>query len=329
MARWCAMLLDVKGAFLCGNFEDGEKIIMEIPQGFECFYPKNAVLLLLKTIYGLKQAALAFWRELLKAFRHMEYRRSKADPCLSFRWTALGLILWLSWVDDCLIGGKDEGVKIAKGQMMDLFDCDDVGELKEYVGCKIDYDRKVGSMKLTQPVMIQSFNDEFDLPEGKSSNTPAIPGTVMSEGKVINQVEGQVQSTYRTGVGKLLHMMRWSRPETMNSVRELSRFADRALVSHMMAMYQVMKYCRNTPERGLLLKPTMRWDGNPILLFEITGYSDSDWAKDPITRRSVSGWSTFLFDSPISMKSKMMTIVALSVTSEKESTCIPYVITCA
>jgi hypothetical protein len=51
-----------------------------------------------------------------------------------------------------------------------------------------------------------------------------------------------------------------------------------------MAMYRVMKYCRNTPERGLLLKPTMRWDGSPMLLFEITGYSDLDWAKDPITR---------------------------------------------
>jgi hypothetical protein len=202
MARWCAMLLDVKGAFLCGN---GEKIYMEIPQGFERFYGKNSVLLLLKTIYGLKQAALAFWRELLKAFRHMEYGRSKADPCLYFRWTAFGLILWLSWVDDCLVGGKDEGVKKAKAHMMDLFDCDDVGELKEYVGCKVDYDRNAGTMKLTQPVMIQSFQDEFELPEGKSSNTQAIPGTVMSEGEVINQVDDKIQSTYRSGIGKLLH----------------------------------------------------------------------------------------------------------------------------
>jgi hypothetical protein len=53
------------------------------------------------------------------------------------------------------------------------------------------------------------------------------------------------------------------------------------------------------------------------MLFEIIGSSDSDGAKDPDTRRSVSGWSTFLFDSPISMKSKMMPIVALSVTEAK------------
>jgi hypothetical protein len=214
----------------------------------------------------------------------MEYGRSKADPCLYFRWTALGLILWLSWVDDCLVGGKDEGVKKAKGQMMKLFDCDDVGELKEYVGYKVDYDQAAGTMKLTQPVMIQSFQDEFELPEGKPSNTPAIPGTLMSRGEERNQVNNdEIQSTYRSGVGKLLHMMRWTRPEIMNLVRELSRFAGRALLSHVMAMYQVMKYCRNTPERGLLLKPTMRWDGSPMLLFEITGYSDSDWAKGPIT----------------------------------------------
>jgi hypothetical protein len=87
------MLFHVKRAFLCGNFENGENIYMEVPQAFEGFYAKNTLRLLLKTIYGLKQAALAFWRELLKAFRHTEYGRSKADPCLYFRWTALGLIL--------------------------------------------------------------------------------------------------------------------------------------------------------------------------------------------------------------------------------------------
>jgi hypothetical protein len=47
MTGWCAMLLDVKGAFLCGNFENGKQIYTEVPQGFHQFYPKNAVLLVL------------------------------------------------------------------------------------------------------------------------------------------------------------------------------------------------------------------------------------------------------------------------------------------
>jgi hypothetical protein len=215
------MLLNVKGAFLCGNFENGEHIYMEVPQGFERFYSANAVLLLLKTIHGLKQAALAFWRELLlKAFRSMKYGRSNADPCLYFMWTALGLILWRSWVDNCLVGGEEGGLK-AKASMIELFDYDNVGKRKEYVGCKIDKDQEAGTMRLTQPVMIQSFKDEFELPEGKSSNRPAIPGTVMSEGEVKNQVNDKIQSTYQSGDGKLLHIMRWTRPEIMNSVMEL------------------------------------------------------------------------------------------------------------
>jgi hypothetical protein len=34
---WTAGLIDVQGAFLCGNFKDGEEIYIEVPEGFERF----------------------------------------------------------------------------------------------------------------------------------------------------------------------------------------------------------------------------------------------------------------------------------------------------
>jgi hypothetical protein len=49
-----------------------------------------------------------------------------------------------------------------------------------------------------------------------------------------------------------------------------------------------------------------------MMLFEITG--DTDWANYTDTCQSVCGCSTFLFDAPMSMKSKMMPIIALLVT---------------
>jgi len=52
----------VKGAFLLGDFEDNVTIYMEIPQGFKQWYRTDEVWLLLQTIYGTKQAAMAFWR---------------------------------------------------------------------------------------------------------------------------------------------------------------------------------------------------------------------------------------------------------------------------
>ena len=41
------------------------------------------------------------------------------------------------------------------------FDCDEVGKLNEYVGCKINFNQEEGWIKLTQPVLLQSFEDEF------------------------------------------------------------------------------------------------------------------------------------------------------------------------
>ncbi len=57
-----AHVVDVKGAFLYGEFKNGEKIYIKILLGFEQFYPSNTVLLLKKTLYEFKQAAMAFYR---------------------------------------------------------------------------------------------------------------------------------------------------------------------------------------------------------------------------------------------------------------------------
>ncbi len=62
MASMLAHVMDVKGAFLHEEIEDGEIIHVKVPQGFEKHFPEGSVLLLLKCLYGLKQAAKAFWR---------------------------------------------------------------------------------------------------------------------------------------------------------------------------------------------------------------------------------------------------------------------------
>ena len=62
MAEWSAHVLDVKGAFLDGLFEDGEAICMKVPEGFERRCPSDMALLLLRALCGLKQSACAFWK---------------------------------------------------------------------------------------------------------------------------------------------------------------------------------------------------------------------------------------------------------------------------
>jgi hypothetical protein len=73
-----------------------------------------------------------------------------------------------------MIAGKKEAVMRAKEQLKRHFTLDEQGELKEYVGCKIERSLADRWMKLTQPVMIQSFTDEFDLP----TETTALPAGI-------------------------------------------------------------------------------------------------------------------------------------------------------
>ena len=63
---------------------------------------------------------------------------------------------------------------------MQFFDCDYVGNMDEYVGCKIW--REEGSFTCTQPVMLQSFKDNFDLPT-RATNTPGEPGKTLIKSK--------------------------------------------------------------------------------------------------------------------------------------------------
>jgi hypothetical protein len=224
------------------------------------------------------------------------------------------LVCWLLWVDDCLILGDKDLVEKSKDAMKELFECDDLGEMHEYVGCKIERNLDERWVKLTQPVMLQSFQDEFELDEHRRNpRTPAEAGDVLEKGPDEKLMPKTEQKKYRSGVGKLLHMMRWTRPEIHNRVRELSRFMSGATSEHMAAMKKTMKYCVSTPMRGLKLNPTDVWDGTREFKFKVKGKSDSEYAKD-LTRKSVNGWSVWLCNAPVSHKSKMMPIVALSVT---------------
>lgn len=65
---------------------------------------------------------------------------------------------------------------------------------------------------------------------------------------------------------------------------KLSRFMIETILAHMKLMKQVVKYVASTLVCGLLLKPNVKWDGNPEFEFEILGKSDLDYAKDRATR---------------------------------------------
>ena len=70
-------------------------------------------------------------------------------------------------------------------------------------------ERKERTLKFMQPVLLQSFVDKFELPT-QSYKTPAIPGSVLKPGEKDQVLIKEKITKYRSGVGKLMHMMQYS-----------------------------------------------------------------------------------------------------------------------
>ena len=105
-----------------------------------------------------------------------------------------------------MVWGKAEQANKEKDGFVSRFDCDEIGEVKEYVDCKIDKDVKNNMFKFAQPVMIQSFRDELELIKEctKTPVTPGDPGTVLVKAEDKDKINQKWQTYYRSGVGKLL-----------------------------------------------------------------------------------------------------------------------------
>jgi len=167
---------------------------------------------------------------------------------------------------------------------------------------------------------LQSYRDEFDILKLKKFNTPAAPGTVLrkpDEGDKLLTPAKQTQ--YHSGVGKGMHMMQYSRPDTYNAVRDLARHMMKVTQGHYDAMLRMMKYVDDTSDRGLVLNPTRKWDGNKEHEFIISGRSDSDFAKDTQTQKSISGYRVLLEGAPVMFKSSTQNLIALSVCEAEQT----------
>ena len=114
-------------------------------------------------------------------------------------------------------------------------------------------------------------------------------------------------------------MVRYSRPDTLNRVRELSRFMQEAIRECHKALMQVMSFIVATRELGFTFQPDSpnSWDGKKgSKMFVIMGKLDSELGKHS-SRRSVNAGITYLEGVIVKKYSKMMPIVALSTIEAK------------
>jgi hypothetical protein len=144
----------------------------------------------------------------------------------------------------------------------------------------------------------------------KSYCTPAGPKTSILHPKPGDPlISPEDQFKFRSVVGMLLYLVKHSRPDISNAVRELSKVADGATPGHWKTMLRLVKYVVDTEDYGLKIKPNRKDE-----MFVLEGISDSEYAGDTDTRISVYGYIIYFCGAPIAWKSKSGKSVTLSST---------------
>ena len=144
----------------------------------------------------------------------------------------------------------------------------------------------------------------YGLEAARSKATPlstqqlmALEGTPLEVGQA---------AEYRTLVGSLLYLSNVTRPDIAYAAGSLARYLVQPTTAHWAAAKSVARYIAGTTNRGLVYK------GNQGL--ELIGYCDADYAGDPDTRRSTTGYVFIVCGAAISWSSKRQPIVIASTT---------------
>ncbi|GJZ22328.1 retrotransposon protein, putative, ty1-copia subclass [Tanacetum coccineum] len=300
--------LDVKTAFLHGNLE--EVIYMRQPPGYE---QGNKVCLLKKSLYGLKQSPRQWYRRFDEYMLSNGFKRSRYDSCVYYKSYAPGEYIYLLlYVDDMLIACKSKAeIGSAKSLLKKEFDMKELGEAKKILGMEIVRDRSRKILRVSQSGYVSKILNNFRIDNGKSVQMPLGGHFKLSlkDCPVRDcDVERMSKVPYANAVGSLMYLMVCTRPDIAYAVSVVSRYLANPGKNHWEAVKWILKYLRGTVNVGLVYGTH---HGNHV---DVTGFVDSDYAKDPDKGRSITGYAFLVQRCVVSWKATLQHVVALSTT---------------
>ena len=169
--------LDVKTAFLYGKLD--EEIYMTQPEGFVLNGQKYKVMLLKRMLYGLKQAMLAWWKELKAFMKKIGFRCMSSDAGIFIYKDKKGKkgrsVIAIIYVDNGLFMGLDKSLVNEKKQAcMKHWECCDTGKVMEFLGMRIT--QSATRVTIDQQAYLKKVLQCFQMTNAKIAPTPLPTG---------------------------------------------------------------------------------------------------------------------------------------------------------
>jgi hypothetical protein len=309
--------LDVPTAFLNSTLK--EKVYMSQPPGHH-EGGDGTVILLVKTIYGTKQAPHE-WNVDLSDFieKKMGFTRCKSDTCIFVKMSRSGKVIILGVFVDDLIPSyhKEDEVEWHEYQaeLVTKYDVKDKGDATWVLGMEVSRDRRSRLILVTHRLYQKNMLEKYGMSESSFNKTPAdveklsikdCPSTIEEEKSVDRR-------QYMAMVGSLMYLSITTRPDISYAVSQLSRYMQFPGAKHVVAAKRVMRYIKGTPNHGL------RFDGRIMQQQEeqqkkitIAALCDADWGGEGDERKSRSGYIVKINGCIVAYASKMQKTVALS-----------------
>jgi hypothetical protein len=137
--------------------------------------------------------------------------------------------------------------------------------------------------------------ENIDSPIEEKYKIPCGPGFRVVIPPDNEKVDEDTQKCFRSKIGSLLYLVKLSRPDLNNAVRELSKIMDGATPGQVKELKRLLIFVSKTREKGLKMELSRENS------WEIEAYSDSDFGGDKDGRKSISGlilckWSSYLLE---------------------------------
>jgi len=291
---------DIKNAFTESPLK--EQILLKQPEGVHV--KKGHVLKVLRSLYGLKQAARDWNLLMKKELLAWGFVQSLADPCMFVHKERK--IRILVYVDDVLAAAKEQSqTEWFWKKLSARFNAKNLGEVHKVLGVRVTRDRKHHTIFLDQEQYLRAVLDKFGMSSRKHKDKK-IPSADYTSFRLATDNDTRIDTTeYQQGIGSLMFAMVLTRPDIAFTLGKLSQYMSDPAEHHGYALKNLLRYLRSTVSMKLRYGP-----GGAHSQFVI--YSDADWASDIVDRKSVSGSTAMFYGGPISWSSKKQRSVATS-----------------